>query len=72
MMISNGDPLSARYNLYQKMKMGREGWWTETDIVTSMSCDETDFFVKSKMVVRENGKEVLSKEWDDKIPRVGL
>jgi putative CocE/NonD family hydrolase len=70
--VRNGDPLSAKYNLYQKMRLGREGWWTEADIVTSMSCDRDNFFVKSKMTVKENGSEVMAREWDDKVPRVGL
>jgi putative CocE/NonD family hydrolase len=70
--VKNGDPLSARYNLYQKLRMGREGWWTQSDFVTSMSCDIANFYVKSKMTVRENDVEILSKEWDDKVPRVGL
>jgi hypothetical protein len=70
--IKNGDPLSARYNLYQKMRIGREGWWTEADIVTLMSCDSTDFFVSSKMTLKENGVEALVREWHDKSPRVGL
>jgi putative CocE/NonD family hydrolase len=70
--IKNGDPLSAKYNLYQKMRIGREGWWTETNIITSMSCDKTDFFVSSKMTVKENDEELMVREWNDKVPRVGL
>ncbi|MDR1966646.1 MAG: CocE/NonD family hydrolase [Synergistaceae bacterium] len=70
--VKNGDPLSAKYNLYQKMKIGGEGWLAEADIVTSMSCDKTNFFVKSEMTVKENGAEMLTKKWDDTVARIGL
>ena len=72
LILTNGDPLSAKYNLYQKMRMGREGWWTEANIVTSLSGDAENFFATSEMVVTENDEEVLTRTWDEKIPREGL
>lgn len=72
LILTNGDPLSARYNLYQKMKLGREGWWTQADIVVSMSGDATHFNVKADMDVYENDKPVLNRKWDEKILRSGL
>ena len=30
--LSNANPLSAKYTICQKMRIGREGWWIEADI----------------------------------------
>jgi putative CocE/NonD family hydrolase len=70
--LKNGDPASAKYNLRQKMRIGREGWLTDSDIVTSMWCDKDNFYVKSDMTMKENEKEVLKKSWNDTIKRNGL
>jgi putative CocE/NonD family hydrolase len=72
LVLRNGDPLSARYVLTQTMKIGREGWWTDADIVVSMRGDLTHFILDAEMKVRENGKLVFEKTWDERIPRLGL
>lgn len=72
LVLTNGDPLSAQYNLYQKMRLGREGWWTEANILTSLRGDAENFLLYSEMTVTENDKEVFKKEWKDTIPREGL
>lgn len=69
--LRNGDPLSAQYNIYQKMKIGRQGWVSDTDIVTSMWSDKEYFFIKGSMDVKNNGEIVFRKNWDEKIERHG-
>lgn len=71
-ILKNGDPLSARYNLYQTYKMGREGWWIEMDTKSSLHGDATHFFVSAEHTVKENGVEIFNKTWNEKIPRQGL
>lgn len=72
LLLTNGDPLSAQYNLYQKMRMGREGWWTDTDIFVSMRGDKENFYVTAEMKSKENGEQIFEKKWNEKIPRNGI
>jgi len=72
LIMTNGDPLSARYNLYQNMRMGREGWWTESDIFVSMKGDKEFFYVSIEMTTKENEEHVFEKKWEEKIPRNGI
>lgn len=70
--LSNRDSLSARYDLYQKMRLGREGWWMDSDIVVSMKGDRSNFYLSAKMNVKHNEEEVFTKTWNETIPRHGL
>lgn len=70
--LGNHDPLSACYSIRQKMKVGREGWWIDADIVVTQRSDADNFILSGKMDVTENGEPYFSKEWDQKIPRNGL
>ncbi len=72
LILSNKDPLSAKYTIYQNMKLGRDGWWTNADIVTTQTGDIEFFYLTGTMVVTLNGKEIFIKEWDTKVPRNGL
>lgn len=72
LILSNKDPLSAQYTIYQEMKIGREGWWIEADIVTKQTGDLENFYLETDMDVTENGKEVFNKRWDEKVERNGL
>ncbi|MCU5775466.1 CocE/NonD family hydrolase [Erwiniaceae bacterium BAC15a-03b] len=67
--VSNQDPLSAHYLLTQTMKIGREGWWTEADIVLEMRSDLTHFIVSGTMKVTFNGEAVADKVWNQRIAR---
>jgi hypothetical protein len=67
--MHNDDPLSAHYLLTQSMKIGREGWWTETDIVLEMRSDLTHFIISGEMKVQHNGEAVCNRRWDRRIKR---
>jgi len=70
--LSNRDPLSANYTIYQKMKIGREGWWIDADITISQSADLDNFYLVGEMDIKENNLPAFHKKWDQKIKRVGL
>lgn len=70
--LSNCDPLSANYTIYQKMKIGREGWWIDADITISQSADLDYFYLVGEMDIKENNDPAFHKKWDQKIKRVGL
>lgn len=72
MILTNNDPLSAKHKITQKMKIGREGWLIDADIVVSMHCDFNNFYFKGSMDIKENNKQVFTKEWDEVIKRNGL
>lgn len=67
--LQNHDPLSAHYVLTQSMKIGREGWWTETDITLEMRSDLTHFIVSGEIHVQHNGESVFKRRWDQRIAR---
>ncbi|MEH7746634.1 CocE/NonD family hydrolase, partial [Neobacillus drentensis] len=70
--LSNGDPLSAKYTIYQNMRIGREGWWIDADITVTQTSDGENFIIVGEMDVKENDEPAFQKNWDQKIKRVGL
>ena len=70
--LKNGDPLSAGYDLFQTMKVGREGWNMDAEIVVSLRGDATHFILSGEMDVKENGAPAFRKTWHERIPRLGL
>lgn len=72
LILSNQDPLSAKYSIYQNMKLGRDGWWTNADIVTTQTSDLEFFYLTGTMKVTLNGQDVFKKKWDTKVPRNGM
>lgn len=70
--LTNADPLSAQYTIYQKMKIGREGWWIDADITVTKTSDQENFQIVGEMAIKENDKQVFHKEWNQKIKRHGL
>ena len=70
--LSDASPLSAHYTVSQSMRLGREGWWTDTDIVITQTSDLENFYITGKMETRENEQSVLEKKWDYKVQRNGL
>ena len=70
--LRNGDPLSARYDLYQTMKIGREGWRIDAEITVSLRGDATHFILTGEMDVKENDTPAFRKTWHERIPRQGL
>lgn len=69
--LSNRDPLSAKYTITQNMRLGREGWWTNSDITVTQTCDAEYFYITGRMESTENDVPAFSKTWDAKIPRNG-
>lgn len=70
--LCNEDPLSASYTIYQKMKVGREGWWIDADIVVTQTSDKDYFYLKGEMDVTENETPAFNRKWDRKIKRNGM
>lgn len=67
--IRDEDPLSAQYHLAQSYDIGREGWQIRIESVTEMRSDLTHFFITGQLTAFENGVEVATRTWDEKIAR---
>ena len=63
------DPLSARAETHWTQTLDREAWSVRTETRTTMTADKTHFFVTARLEAYENETLVLSRDWDDKIPR---
>ncbi|GCF95626.1 hydrolase [Enterococcus florum] len=70
--VSNRNPLSAKYVITQNMRIGREGWWTNSDIVTTQTSDKDYFYLTGQMDVSENDQHIYTKSWEKKIKRNGM
>ena len=71
--LSNSDPLSAYYKIIQKMKIGREGWLANADIITEQKADKNNFYITCDMVIHENeeAEPVFKHCWETVVPRNG-
>ncbi|WP_285398152.1 CocE/NonD family hydrolase [Lysinibacillus sp. fls2-241-R2A-57] len=70
--LSNSNPLSAKYTIFQKMKIGRDGWWIDANITITKTSDQENFKIVGEMDIKENDKYAFHKKWDQKIERFGL
>lgn len=69
--LSNKDPLSAKYVITQKMKLGREGWLADADIITEQTADHDYFYITCDMKVKEGDQLIFDRKWESKIERNG-
>ena len=69
--LSNKDPLSAKYVITQKMKIGADNWQADADIYTEQTADRENFYITQKMSVKEYDKLTFAKTWKSVVPRNG-
>lgn len=72
LVLQNEDPLSAKYTITQKMKIGRENCMMDADIILTQTSDKEYFYIKGFMNVKENEQIVFSKNYDYKTLRKSL
>lgn len=70
--LKNDDPLSAKYTITQKMKIGRENCMIDADIILTQTSDKEYFYIKGDMKVKENEKLVFEKKYNHKVKRNSL
>ncbi len=63
------DPLSARAETHWTQTLDREDWSVRTETRTTMTADKDHFFVAARLEAYENETLLLSRDWDEKIPR---
>lgn len=70
--LQNENPLSAKYSIIQKMKIGRQGCMMDADIVLTQTSDLEYFYIKGDMKVKENDILIFEKEYNYKTKRHSL
>lgn len=70
--LKNDDPLSVKYTITQKMKIGRENCMIDADIILTQTSDMEHFYIKGDMKVKENEKLVFEKKYNHKVKRNSL
>ena len=67
--IDEGDPLSARAEIVQKVVFRREGWATEVETRMALSADERNFRLEAELIARHNGERRFARRWDRRVAR---
>jgi hypothetical protein len=67
--IATADPLTARYDITQSYRLGREGWRILIETRSSMHATPTQFVLRGNLRAFENGTLVASREWEEAILR---
>ncbi len=67
--ITEGDPLSARYEVERTVGFKREQWDTELVARNELSCDATKFYLASTLLAYEAGTCFFERAWTFDIPR---
>jgi hypothetical protein len=68
-VITEGDPLSARCETYFTSSIERPDATITHESRGSLTCDGTHFRVRMSLRLTEDGREVLVREWDERIAR---
>jgi len=67
--IDERDPLSAGAEIIERLEMGRGSWQVRVSARTRLAATATHFILRAWLVVQENGTEVFSREWDERVAR---
>jgi predicted acyl esterase len=68
--VHPGDPLSARADLCWTQSHRRGERHLTTEVTVTMTCTAADFRMEASLVARENGAEVMRRDWDDRVARI--
>jgi hypothetical protein len=67
--IDEQDPGSARAAIEQKTVLRRGDWGVRIECETAMSADRECFRLQAALRAYESGQTVVTREWDERIPR---
>ncbi|VDH00332.1 Cocaine esterase [Lysinibacillus sphaericus] len=67
--IRENDPLSARVECDWTLSVGKDDWQTYLETKSTMTADETHYYLMNELKAWENDKEVFHKKWEEKIER---
>ena len=67
--ITDGDPLSATAITRYRVEIQRRDCTAVHESEGRMTCDATHFRVEMDLTIRENGKVIFTRHWDEKFAR---
>ena len=67
--IIDGDPLSARQTTHYRVEIRRPDTTITHESRGTLTCDATHFTVKMQLSVGENGQNLFTRSWHERIPR---
>ncbi|WJY28379.1 CocE/NonD family hydrolase [Sporosarcina trichiuri] len=67
--IQENNPLSARVECDWTLSVGKGDWQTYLETKSTMSADESFYYLMNELKAWENGAEVFHKVWEEKIER---
>jgi len=67
--IRDDDPLSAEIEIVYSIAIGRGDWKTRSETRTVMRADKTHFIIEASLDAYEGDKQLVSRRWDERIPR---
>ncbi len=67
--IKDDDPLSAEIDIRYVISIGRGDWRTRSETRTVMRADKTHFILEGFIDAFEGDKPLVSRRWNEKIPR---
>jgi len=67
--IRDDDPLSAEIEIVYSIAIGRGDWKTRSETRTVMRADKTHFIIEASLDAYDGGKQLVSRRWDERIPR---
>jgi len=67
--IKDDDPLSAEIEIRYTIAIGRGDWRTRTETRTVMRADKTHFMLEGFLDAYEGEKQLISRRWNERIPR---
>jgi len=70
--ITEGDPLTAQIRSERMMGLGRPGWRTRVETVSTLSADAEVFHLTNQVDAYEGTTRIFTKSWTRAIPRDGV
>jgi putative CocE/NonD family hydrolase len=67
--IADDDPLSAEIDIRYVISIGRKEWQTRTETRTVLRADKTHFTLEGSLDAFEGEKRLVSRQWNERIPR---
>ena len=67
--IVEGDPLSARAEITERLMLRRGDWQVKVHAHTELTADANAFRVRAVLNASEGGEQVFAREWDESVPR---
>src|SRR5438132_1174039 len=68
--IRDNEPLSAKIDIDTTISISRDEWKTRTEMKSQMTSDERYYYLKAHLSAYENDELIISKKWNEKIPRI--